>query len=352
MENSTISRRELLKGTGALIVGFSLFGPATRALAQAAGAGGAEPEASSLDSWLAVGQDGSVTVLTSKVELGTGTETALAQIVAEELDVPFSRIHMEAGDTSKTVDQAVTAGSRTIQRAGPQLRQAAAVARRELLRQASERLNAPVEQLTVSDGVIARKWEYRAKDLLWRSDRQQALQREAGCERNGLGHAAVARRTRQECEGLSSGGYAGAAHRPAREIHRGVQLRARCAPARHAAWARGAASGGEFETAERGRKLDEADRGRRQSGAAGKFRGRRSANRMGRDSGSPGAESDLVRSEHKPAGHSGGAVRLSEKYQERARSGRGQKGQSRSPLSRRPARNTKLPTTGPSSYTE
>jgi CO/xanthine dehydrogenase Mo-binding subunit len=154
MESSTISRRELLKGTGALIVGFSLYGPATRALAQAAAAGGTEPDAASLDSWLAVGQDGSVTVLTSKVELGTGTETALAQIVAEELDVPFSRIHMEAGDTSKTVDQAVTAGSRTIQRAGPQLRQAAAVARRELLRQASERLNAPVEQLTVSDGVI------------------------------------------------------------------------------------------------------------------------------------------------------------------------------------------------------
>jgi nicotinate dehydrogenase subunit B len=69
--------------------------------------------------------------------------------------VPFSRIHMEAGDTSKTVDQAVTAASRTIERAGPQLRQAAAVARRELLRLASERLNTPAEQLSVNDGVIS-----------------------------------------------------------------------------------------------------------------------------------------------------------------------------------------------------
>jgi nicotinate dehydrogenase subunit B len=153
METSTISRRELLKGTGALIVNFSLFGAAGRALAQASAAG-SEPEAASLDSWLAVAQDGTVTVFTSKVELGTGTETALAQIVAEELDVPFSRIHMEAGDTSKTVDQAVTAASRTIERAGPQLRQAAAVARLELLRQGSERLNTPLEQLTVNDGVI------------------------------------------------------------------------------------------------------------------------------------------------------------------------------------------------------
>ena len=153
METSTISRRELLKGTGALVVSFSLFGPAARALAQAAA--GEEPEAASLDSWLAIAQDGTVTVFTSKVELGTGTETALAQIVAEELDVPFSRIHMEAGDTSKTVDQAVTAASRTIERAGPQLRQAAAVARRELLRLASARLNAPAEQLSVTDGVVS-----------------------------------------------------------------------------------------------------------------------------------------------------------------------------------------------------
>src|SRR6266566_3919770 len=71
METSTISRRELLKGTGALVVSFSLFGPAARALAQAA-AGGGEPEASSLDSWLAIAQDGTVTVFTSKVELGRG----------------------------------------------------------------------------------------------------------------------------------------------------------------------------------------------------------------------------------------------------------------------------------------
>jgi CO/xanthine dehydrogenase Mo-binding subunit len=162
METSTISRRELLKGTGALVVSFSLFGSAARVLAQAA-AGSGEPEAASLDSWLAVAQDGTVTVFTSKVELGTGTETALAQIVAEELDVPFGRIHMEAGDTSKTVDQAVTAASRTIERAGPQLRQAAAVGRRELVRMASERLNTPANQLTVVDGVVSVKGDSTRK---------------------------------------------------------------------------------------------------------------------------------------------------------------------------------------------
>jgi CO/xanthine dehydrogenase Mo-binding subunit len=115
----------------------------------------AEPEASSLDSWLAVAQDGTVTVFTSKVELGTGVETALAQIVAEELDVPFEKMKMDTGDTAKTIDQGMTVASRTIERAGPQLRQAAAAARHELLKLASARLQAPAEQLVVSNGVVS-----------------------------------------------------------------------------------------------------------------------------------------------------------------------------------------------------
>jgi CO/xanthine dehydrogenase Mo-binding subunit len=64
-----------------------------------------EPNATNLDSWLAVAQNGTVTVFTSKVDLGTGVVTALAQIVAEELDVPFASIHMDVGDTSKAIDQ-------------------------------------------------------------------------------------------------------------------------------------------------------------------------------------------------------------------------------------------------------
>src|SRR6202165_2900597 len=133
MKIKPISRRQFVKGTGALIVSFHFYGPVSRLLAQSESLSTAAPEATSLDSWLAVAQDGSVTVFTSKGELGTGVETALAQIVAEELDVPFSRIKMDAGDTARTIDQSVTAASRTIERGGPQLRQAAAAGRQELL---------------------------------------------------------------------------------------------------------------------------------------------------------------------------------------------------------------------------
>ena len=157
---SAISRRELLRNTGALIVSFNLFGTFSRVLAQ--GAQGGTPisnagglPAGQLDSWIAIAPDGTVSVFTSKVDLGTGTATALGQIVAEELDVSISKIRMEVGDTEKSVDQGRTSASRTLERAGPQMRQAAAAARQELLKRASSKLDAPPERLAVNDGVVS-----------------------------------------------------------------------------------------------------------------------------------------------------------------------------------------------------
>jgi CO/xanthine dehydrogenase Mo-binding subunit len=159
MRTHVLSRRDLLK-TGALVVGFNFFGPLTRVLGQ--GLQGGTPlsnvgglPADQLDSWLAIAPDGTVSVFTSKVDLGTGTGTALGQIVAEELDVPIGKISMEIGDTTRSVDQGRTSASRTLERAGPQLRQAAAAARQELLQRASARLGAPAGQLTVVDGVVS-----------------------------------------------------------------------------------------------------------------------------------------------------------------------------------------------------
>jgi nicotinate dehydrogenase subunit B len=151
----SVSRRQFVKATGALIVSFSFSGLLSRALGQSQTLYGGEPEATSLDSWVAVAQDGSVTIFTSKVDLGTGVVTALSQILADELDVPFEKIKMVTGDTATTIDQAATVASRTLERAGPQLRQAAAAARQQLLRLAAVRLETPVESLTVNDGVIS-----------------------------------------------------------------------------------------------------------------------------------------------------------------------------------------------------
>src|SRR6202158_3225834 len=104
---------------------------------------------------MAIAKDGTVTVFTGKVELGTGVVTALAQVVAEELDVRFDKVYMDSGDTDKAVDQGVTAAARTVERGGVQLRQASAAARQELLKLASASLDSPANMLTVTDGVVS-----------------------------------------------------------------------------------------------------------------------------------------------------------------------------------------------------
>jgi CO/xanthine dehydrogenase Mo-binding subunit len=147
-----ISRRALLGGGGALVVAFTLpvalraqTGTPRERLGQFA----------SIDAWLSIGRDGGVTVFCGKVELGTGVETALAQIVADELDVPLARLGMVLGDTARTPDQGLTVGSKTIQHGGPALRRAAASARQTLLELAAAKLGVPVARLAVRDGVVS-----------------------------------------------------------------------------------------------------------------------------------------------------------------------------------------------------
>ncbi len=116
---------------------------------------GALEQANQIDDWLAIEADGTVRAYSGKVELGTGVRTALAQIVAEELDVPFERVQMVMGDTGRTPDEGYTAGSKTIQYGGVSLRRASAEARQVLLEMASDRLDAALDELAVRDGVIS-----------------------------------------------------------------------------------------------------------------------------------------------------------------------------------------------------
>jgi nicotinate dehydrogenase subunit B len=108
-----------------------------------------------LDDWLRIETDGSISAFSGKVELGTGVRTALAQIVAEELDVPFYLVNMIMGDTAQTPNEGYTAGSMTIISSGGALRNAAAEARRIMLEKAADRLDADPAELVVSDGMIS-----------------------------------------------------------------------------------------------------------------------------------------------------------------------------------------------------
>lgn len=106
------------------------------------------------DIYIAMHPDGAVTAFNGHVDLGTGIRTALAQIVAEELDVDFGRITMVLGTTSAAPDQGPTIASETIQVAAVPLRRAAATARRHLLARAELAHGIDPETAVVEDGVI------------------------------------------------------------------------------------------------------------------------------------------------------------------------------------------------------
>nr|WP_301334688.1 molybdopterin cofactor-binding domain-containing protein [Variovorax dokdonensis] len=103
---------------------------------------------------LAVWDDGSISALNGHVDLGTGLRTSLAQIVAEELDAPFDRVHMVLGDTARAPNQGATIASASIQIHAAPLRQAAAQARAWLIERASEMLGAPPSMLRTRDGRV------------------------------------------------------------------------------------------------------------------------------------------------------------------------------------------------------
>ena len=155
LERAGFLRRDFLKGAGALIVGFST-GAMRTAHAQFGGPSPGSPPINQLDSWIAIAADGRVTAYSGKEELGQGISTAQAQLVAEELSVPFNRVNLIYCDTALTPDQAYTAGSQShpANFNRNNLAQAGATAREALFRLASERLSVPVDQLTASDGVI------------------------------------------------------------------------------------------------------------------------------------------------------------------------------------------------------
>jgi len=149
---SGLPRREFLKAGGALIIGFGLRDVL---LAQTRGSVAGPPDATQIDTWLAIHADNTATVYVGFAELGQGGSTALLQIAADELDLGMDQVSSVRLDTNVTPNQGGTYSSASIARGGPQVRTAAAEARLALLNMASKRLNAAVDGLTVSKGVVS-----------------------------------------------------------------------------------------------------------------------------------------------------------------------------------------------------
>jgi len=142
---SAWTRRELLELTGA---GLLIVVTAPTAEGQGAAAEG------TLEARLHINEDGSITILSGKVEEGQGPRTELAMAAAEELRVPLERVKMVMADTALGPDDGITAGSRTTPGTVPAVRKAAATARELLILVSSRQLNLPRGSVEVRDGTV------------------------------------------------------------------------------------------------------------------------------------------------------------------------------------------------------
>ncbi len=107
-----------------------------------------------LNAFLRIGEDGSVSCFTGKIEMGQGVITSLAQMLADELDVSLDSVDMVMGDTDLCPWDMGTFGSMTTRFFGPPLRDAAAEAKAILKELAAEHLKSPLIQLSTKDGIV------------------------------------------------------------------------------------------------------------------------------------------------------------------------------------------------------
>jgi len=147
----SISRREFLAATGSGIFLFFTVGELP-AEGQARRPGVATP--SDFNAYLRIGADGRVACYTGKIEMGQGIVTSLAQMLADELDVPLTSVDMVMGDTDLCPYDRGTFGSMSTRFFGPPLRAAGAEARQVLLELAAERLRVSAGELGTEAGTV------------------------------------------------------------------------------------------------------------------------------------------------------------------------------------------------------
>ncbi len=144
------SRRDFL-GTlgGGIVILFGLDAFAPSAAAERPG------YPSDVNAYLAIGGSGRVTVFSSKIEMGQGVMTSLAQMAAEELGVDLASIDMVMGDTAKCPWDAGTFGSLSTRMFGPALRAAAAKAHAVLTTLAAAKLGVAADRVIIEHGIAS-----------------------------------------------------------------------------------------------------------------------------------------------------------------------------------------------------
>ena len=153
----TVTRRDFLAGAaaGSLVLGVHL-----PALAQGAGAGGAAVLPPEINAWVVVQPDERVIVRVVRSEMGQGTLTGLAQLVAEELECDWSRVSTvyptpgESLERKRVWGSFSTGGSQGIRQSQDYVRKGGAAARMMLVQAAADEWKVPAAECRVDKGVI------------------------------------------------------------------------------------------------------------------------------------------------------------------------------------------------------
>ncbi|MFB0566489.1 MAG: molybdopterin cofactor-binding domain-containing protein [Candidatus Aminicenantaceae bacterium] len=161
--NLPLSRREFLKLTGGGIFILFTAGDLWPFQEERRRRRGGLDYPTDLNAYLRIGEDGRVSCFTGKVEIGQGVITSLAQMLADELEVPLESVDMVMGDTDLCPWDMGTFGSMTTRFFGPALRAAAAEARAVLIEMAAEYLKTSPSSLKVEAGVIFHKSQRQKK---------------------------------------------------------------------------------------------------------------------------------------------------------------------------------------------
>ncbi|TAK15621.1 MAG: xanthine dehydrogenase family protein molybdopterin-binding subunit [Rhizorhabdus sp.] len=151
-----LSRRDALKGAGALVIGLSL--PIAGAKAQQAPKG---PPPIHPNAFVRIGADDSVTVIVKHIEFGQGPYTGLATLAAEELDADWSKVRAESAPANAKLyanlqlGAQLTGGSSAIANSYDQMRRAGAMARALLVEAAATEWKVPPAEIDVKKGVMS-----------------------------------------------------------------------------------------------------------------------------------------------------------------------------------------------------
>src|SRR5262249_31361826 len=154
-KSSTFNRRDFLatgaRGGAALIIGFYLpWESAAKAEPQDQERALPNP----FNTWIRINQQGQVTLIVEKSEMGQGVMTSLPMILADELEVEWSRVRVEQAPTNPKIYSHGTGGSGSVLDSYLPLRQAAAAAREMLIATAAQRWSVPPETCRAERGGV------------------------------------------------------------------------------------------------------------------------------------------------------------------------------------------------------